>query len=142
MTKDGLFFKSISRVHPRFRTPVNAILIQSAWAVGLLLLWVTLEDLITYVVFSDWIFFGLTAVAIFIFRHRRKDMPRPYRTLGYPVVPLVFIIFTFLFVIVTLIEKPMHALAGLMLILIALPIYYYFKKANAKELDSAHLDSG
>jgi len=69
-------------------------------------------------------------------------MPRPYRTLGYPVVPLVFIIFTFLFVIVTLIEKPMHVLAGLMLILIALPIYYYFKKANTKELDSAHFDSG
>jgi APA family basic amino acid/polyamine antiporter len=72
-----------------------------------LLLWGTFENLIIYVVFSDWIFFGLTAMAIFIFRYRRKDMPRPYRTLGYPVVPLVFIIFTFLFVIVTLIEKPM-----------------------------------
>jgi len=127
MAKDGLFFKKLAWVHPRFRTPVNAILVQSAWAVVLLLFWGTFEDLITYVVFTDWVFFGLTAVGIFIFRHKYPDLPRPYRTLGYPVVPLIFISITFLFVINSLIEKPLHALAGLTLMLMALPVYHYFK---------------
>ncbi len=127
MARDGLFFKKLAWIHPRFRTPVNAILVQSAWAVVLLLFWGTFEDLITYVVFTDWIFFGLTAVGIFIFRRKYPDLPRPYKTLGYPVVPLIFITITILFVVNALIEKPVHAWAGLVLILIALPIYFYFK---------------
>ncbi len=127
MSRDGLFFKKLAYVHPRFRTPIYAILVQSVWAVILLLFWGTFEDLITYVVFTDWIFFGLTAVGIFILRRTRKDMPRPYKTLGYPIVPLIFITITFGFVINALIEKPVHAWAGLILMVIALPIYFYFK---------------
>lgn len=128
MSRDGLFFKKLAYVHPRFRTPVYAILAQSLWAVLLLLFWGTFEDLITYVVFTDWIFFCLTAVGIFIFRRTHKDTPRPYRTLGYPIVPLIFILITFGFVIITLIEKPVHAWAGLILMVVALPIYFTFKR--------------
>jgi len=130
MAKDGLFFKQLAYIHPRFRTPVNAILVQSAWAVVLLLFWGTFEDLITYVVFTDWVFFGLTAVGIFIFRRTRKDLPRPYRTIGYPVVPLIFITITFLFVANALIAKPLHAWAGLILMAASLPIYFYFKRRS------------
>jgi len=130
MARDGLFFKKLAYVHPRFRTPIYAILVQSVWAVILLLFWGTFEDLITYVVFTDWIFFGLTAVGIFIFRRTRKDMPRPYKTLGYPVVPLIFIIITFGFVINALIAKPVHAWAGLILMVVALPIYFTFKRRS------------
>lgn len=130
MARDGLFFKKLAYVHPRFKTPVYAILIQSSWAVVLLLFWGTFEDLITYVVFTDWVFFGLTAVSIFIFRRRLPDQPRPYKTHGYPVIPLIFITITFLFVINSLIEKPTHAWAGLIFLLIALPIFYYFKKCR------------
>ena len=128
MAKDGLFFKKLAYVHPRFRTPVNAILVQSAWAVVLLLFWGTFEDLITYVVFTDWVFFGLTAMGIFIFRRTRKDLPRPYRTIGYPVTPLIFVAITFLFVVNALIAKPLHAWAGLILIVVALPIYAGFRR--------------
>jgi APA family basic amino acid/polyamine antiporter len=128
MSRDGLFFKKLAWVHPRFQTPVNAILVQSAWAVVLLLFWGTFEDLITYVVFTDWVFFGLTAVGIFIFRWKLKDHPRPYKTLGYPVVPLIFISITFLFVLNSLIEKPLHAWAGLVLMILALPVFFTFKK--------------
>jgi len=117
-------------VHPRFHTPVYAILVQSAWAVVLLLFWGTFEDLITYVVFTDWIFFCLTAVAIFVFRRRLKDRPRAYKTLGYPIVPLIFISITFLFVVNALIAKPVHAWAGLVFLLLAMPVYYYFKKVR------------
>jgi APA family basic amino acid/polyamine antiporter len=132
MSRDGLFFKKLAWVHPRFRTPVYAILVQSAWAVVLLLFWGTFEDLITYVVFTDWIFFGLTAVGIFIFRRKLKDHPRPYKTLGYPVVPLIFISITFLFVLNSLIEKPLHAWAGLILMALALPVFFTFKKRRDK----------
>ena len=128
MSRDGLFFKKLAYVHPRFRTPVYAVLAQSLWAVMLLLFWGTFEDLITYVVFTDWIFFCLTAVGIFIFRRTHKGTPRPYRTLGYPIVPLTFILITFGFVIITLIEKPVHAWAGLILMVVALPIYFTFKR--------------
>ena len=132
MAKDGLFFKKLAWVHPKFRTPVNAILVQSAWAVVLLLFWGTFEDLITYVVFTDWVFFGLTAVGIFIFRRKYPNLPRPYKTLGYPAVPLIFISITFLFVINSLVEKPLHAFAGVVLMIIALPIYFYFKTKQDK----------
>ena len=128
MSRDGLFFKKLAWVHPRFRTPVYAILVQSVWAMILLLFWGTFEDLITYVVFTDWVFFGLTAVSIFVFRVQRKDLQRPYKTLGYPVVPLIFISITFLFVINTLLTKPVHAYAGLIFLLIALPVFYFFRK--------------
>jgi APA family basic amino acid/polyamine antiporter len=128
MSRDGLFFKKLAYVHPRFRTPVYAILVQSAWAVILLLFWGTFEDLITYVVFTDWIFFGLTAVGIFIFRRTRKDLDRPYRTIGYPLVPLIFVIITFGFVVNALIAKPLHAWAGLILMAVSLPIYLTFKR--------------
>jgi len=130
MAKDGLFFKKLAYVHPRFRTPVNAILVQSAWAVVLLLLWGTFEDLITYVVFTDWVFFGLTAAGIFVFRRTRKGAPRPYKTLGYPVTPLLFVGITFLFVANALIAKPVHAWAGLLLIAAALPLYFFFKSRS------------
>lgn len=128
MSQDGLFFKKLALVHPRFRTPINAILVQSFWAVVLLLFWGTFEDLITYVVFMDWIFFGLTATGIFIFRRKLRDHPRPYRTLGYPVVPLIFISITFLFVLNSLISKPLHAWAGLILMALAFPVFSTFKK--------------
>ena len=128
MSKDGLFFKKLAWVHPKFRTPIYAILAQSAWAVVLLLFWGTFEDLITYVVFTDWIFFGLAAAGVLVLRHKRKDLPRPYKTFGYPVVPLIFITITFLFVLNALIVKPLHAGAGLILIFVSLPIYYYFKR--------------
>ena len=131
MSKDGLFFKKLSWVHPRFHTPVYAILVQSAWAVVLLLFWGTFEDLITYVVFTDWIFFGLTAAGIFVLRRKRKDVARPYKTLGYPFVPLIFVTITFLFVLNSLIEKPLHAWAGLILMFAALPIYFYFKRHSS-----------
>ncbi|MBN1271088.1 MAG: amino acid permease [Candidatus Aminicenantes bacterium] len=131
MAQDGLFFPTLARVHPRFRTPVYAILVQSIWAVFLLLFWGTFEDLITYVVFTDWIFFGLTAASIFIFRRRLKNKPRPYKTPGYPFVPFIFISITFLFVANALIEKPKHAWAGLILMVAALPFYVFFKRKKS-----------
>ena len=133
MADDGLFFKKLAWVHPRFRTPVNAILIQSTWAIILLLFWGTFEDVITYVVFIDWIFFALTASVIFILRYKRKDALRTYRTFGYPFTPALFIIITGFFVVNTLIEKPKQAWAGLIFMAIGLVSFLYFKRKQQEK---------
>jgi APA family basic amino acid/polyamine antiporter len=130
MAEDGLFFKQIAHVHPRYQTPVNAVLIQSAWAIVLLLIWGTFEEVITYVTFTDWIFFTMTAFTVFLFRIRNKDINRPVKTFGYPVTPLIFIIISFLFVLNTLIEKPAQAGAGLVLLVLGLGVYLFFKRKN------------
>ena len=128
MAGDRVFFKGLARVHPRFRTPVNAILLQSGWAIFLLFLWGTFEDVITYVVFTDWIFFCLVAVSVFVFRIKMKDEPRPYKAWGYPVTPMLFIVCTILFVANTLVEKPLQAWAGLILVAVGIIIFFCFKK--------------
>lgn len=128
MAKDGIFFPQIAKVHPRYRTPYNAIIIQSTWAVLLVLFWGTFENLISYVVFTDWIFFGLTAASVFIFRKKRPGAKRDYKTLGYPVTPLIFIGVAAWFVINTLIEKPEQAIAGLIMLALGLPVYYYWSR--------------
>jgi APA family basic amino acid/polyamine antiporter len=130
MAEDGLFFSKIAEVHPRFRTPVNAVLIQSCWAIVLLLFWGTFENVITYVTFTDWIFFMLTACVVVLFRFKKKDTHRPVRTIGYPLTPLIFIVTTFLFVLNTLIERPVQAGAGLALLSIGLFVYFFFKRSK------------
>jgi APA family basic amino acid/polyamine antiporter len=128
MAGDRVFFKGLAKVHTRFRTPVNAILLQSAWAIFLLFLWGTFEDVITYVVFTDWIFFCLVAVSVFVFRIKMRDEPRPYKTWGYPVTPMLFIVCTILFVANTLVEKPLQAWAGLILVAVGIIIFFCYKK--------------
>ncbi len=115
MAADGLFFKSISKVHPVFKTPVNAIIIQSAWSIVLLLFWGTLENLITYIVSIESIFYALTAAGIFILRKKFRNIKRPYKTTGYPVTPLIFIgIYTW-FIVNIAIHKPFHMAVGLVI---------------------------
>ena len=132
MADDGIFFKKLAWVHPRFRTPVNAIITQSAWAIILLLFWGTFEDVITYVVFIDWMFFALTAFSVYLFRATRKDIARPYKTLGYPITPAVFIVISAFFVVNTLIEKPKHAWAGLIFMAIGVIFFIYFKRRKLR----------
>jgi len=130
MAEDGLFFRSIAKVHPVFKTPVNAIIVQSVWSVVLLLFWGTLENLITYTVSVEWVFFTLAAIGIFIFRKKLKNTERPYKTFGYPVTPLIFIVINTWFVINIMINKPLHMLIGFAFLLLGIPLFLYFKKKN------------
>lgn len=130
MAEDGLFFRSIAKIHPVFRTPVNAIIVQSVWSVVLLLFWGTLENLITYTVSVEWIFFTLAAIGIFIFRKKLKNTERPYKTFGYPATPLIFIVINTWFVINIMINKPLHMLIGCCFLILGIPLYLYFKKRN------------
>lgn len=133
MARDKIFFKKLSEVHPRFHTPIYAMGIQAIWAIILLLFWGAFHDLITYVTFIDLAFMGLAGTAIFIFRRTKPDAERPYRTLGYPFIPLIFISITTAFVISTLIQQPKQAVAALILLGIGIPVYFIFKKKELKE---------
>jgi APA family basic amino acid/polyamine antiporter len=132
LSDDKLFFPAFSRVHPKFKTPSNAILLQCAWAIVLLLFWGTFADIITYLVFMDGIFMLLTGIGIMRLRRVRKDADRPYKTWGYPVTPIVFILLSVFFVGVTLIEKPVQAFAALGCLVVGLPFYAYFRRLKAK----------
>jgi len=128
MANDGLFFRSIARVHPRFRTPVNAIIVQSVWSVLLLLFWGTLENLITYTVSVEWIFYTLAAAGIFIFRKKYRNVERAYKTTGYPVTPLIFILINIWFLFNIMINKPLHMAVGAGFLLLGIPFYLFFKR--------------
>ena len=127
MANDGIFFKQLARIHPTYKTPVNAIVSQSVWAIVLVLFWGTFSDLIVYVLFTDWIFLTLAAISIFIFRFKKQE-ESSYKTIGYPLTPIVFIVLSLFLVINTLIEKPEQAGAGLLFLAIALPVYIFFKR--------------
>lgn len=128
MANDGVFFRKVAEVHPRFRTPMFAIILQSVWAILLLFFWGTYEKLISYVVFTDWIFFALAALSVFVLRKRLPSAERPYRTLGYPFTPILFISLSTLFVMYTMIEKPAESFAGLAFLALGVPVYYFWKR--------------
>ena len=130
MASDGLFFKSIAKVHSKFKTPYYAIILQSVWAILLLLFWGTVENLITYTVSVEWIFFALAAAGIFIFRKKMKDVGRPYKTIGYPVTPFIFIAITIWFVINITINRPLHMGIGFIFLLIGVPVFLFFRKIH------------
>ena len=128
MANDGLFFKKVAEVHPRFQTPAFAILVQSAWAVVLILFWGTFENLISYVVFTDWIFFGLAGAAVFVFRRRMPGAQRLAPVPLYPLTPAFFVAVSVWFVAMTLIGKPAQAGAGLAFLALGIPVFYYWKR--------------
>lgn len=131
MGSDRVFFSWLADIHPRFGTPAKAVLLQSVWAVVLLLFWGTFENLATYVVFMDWIFMTLAAIALFLFRRKEKTIAfAHYRVPLYPITPLIFIGISLWFLGSTLIGRPIQAVAGLILMGIGLPVYFYFKRSR------------
>lgn len=132
MAEDGVFFRSLAEVHPRFRTPVRSLWAQTAWAL-LLTLSGTYEQLYTYVVFVSVMFQAAIGASVFVLRRTRPDHPRPYRTWGYPVVPALFILACLLLVGNTLAERPVESLLGLGLLALGLPAYLWFRKRTAAE---------
>jgi APA family basic amino acid/polyamine antiporter len=127
MARDGVFLPTASRVHPKYRTPHVAIVAITVWSVVLALSG-SYEQLFTYVMFASILFSVAAGVALFVLRRRRPDVPRPYRTWGYPLVPLIFVVGSAAFVLNTLIERPVESLAGLGLLVLGLPVYWFSRK--------------
>ncbi|HVT16430.1 MAG TPA: amino acid permease [Thermoanaerobaculia bacterium] len=129
MAQDGLFFRSLARIHPRHRTPVASLWAQTAWSV-LLTLSGTYEQLYTYVVFAAVLFHAAIGSAIFVLRRRRPELPRPYRAWGYPVVPALFVLACLLLIGNTLVEKPVESLLGLGLVALGLPAFAWLRRKS------------
>jgi len=127
MAKDGLFFQGVAKVHPKFHTPGFAIVIQAVWA-AILTLSGSFEQLFTFVMFMAIIFWITAAMAVFKLRKKFPELPRPYKTWGYPVVPIIFIIASVGILLNTLIEKPVESLAGIAFTALGIPAYFYWKK--------------
>ena len=136
MASDGLFFPSLARLHPRYRTPAAALLFQCGWAI-LLTTTGTYADLLDYVVFGDWIFFGLTAATLFVFRAReRKGKEAPelrFRMPGYPATPLLFILAALYVVAGSVASNPGNALRGTALSGLGLPVYLFWEHRQNRQ---------
>ncbi len=128
MAQDGLFFRSLAEVHPRFLTPGRCLLAQGAWS-AVLALSGTFSQLYTYAIFAATLFHTATGAAVFVLRRKRPELERPYRVWGYPVVPALFILSCALLVANTLSERPLESLWGLGLVALGLPAYVAWRRA-------------
>jgi APA family basic amino acid/polyamine antiporter len=127
MARDGRFFTAMAAVNPTYHTPGVAILGLSAWG-AVLVLSGKYDDLADFVVFGSWILYGMTTAAVVVLRRSRPDMNRPYRTWGYPYVPIVFVFAALLIESVTLINKPWQSGLGIVLILSGIPFYWRWRR--------------
>jgi APA family basic amino acid/polyamine antiporter len=127
MARDELFFHQLARIHPRFRTPAFAVLAGSAWAI-LLAATGTFEQLLTYVVFTGWLFYALGAASIFVYRRNGKTREANYQVPGYPVTPLLFIIAAVALVLNTMVTQIGRAAIGLGIVILGLPAYYLWRR--------------
>ncbi len=122
MSRDQVFFQSLGVIHPRFGTPALAVIASSAWACVLALTG-TFEQLLTYVVFVGWVFYGLGAASIFWYRRNQPRRERPYRVPGYPVTPVVFVAAALAIVVNTLVAQPVQSVLGLAIVAAGTPAY-------------------
>ena len=131
MAKDGLFFRKMASVHPKFHTPHISILVVGTWSI-ILSLSGTFEQLLRYVIFGHWIFMGLAVSAVFVLRKKRPDLPRPYRALGYPVTPGLFVLAALFVTVNALIGTFWNSFAGLLIIALGIPAYIYWSRKRSR----------
>jgi APA family basic amino acid/polyamine antiporter len=125
MARDGLFFRYVAELSPHTRVPIHALLVQAVWA-SVLVLCASFDALTNYATFAVVIFTALATSSVFVFRRKMPDANRPYKTWGYPVVPLVFLIVAGWLIVNTVMTTPREALAGLGLMMLGLPFYWYW----------------
>jgi APA family basic amino acid/polyamine antiporter len=128
MARDGLFFDKIADAHPKFLTPHISIIALGVWSLVLTLLLETFQSLFTYVIFGEWIFFGLTVGAVIVLRKKRPDLPRPYKTWGYPITPIIFMLAALYISGTSLVNTFKESMFGLIIILLGVPAYLYWRK--------------
>jgi APA family basic amino acid/polyamine antiporter len=137
MAADGLFFPSLARLHPRYRTPTAAIFFQGVWGV-ILTLTGRYSDLLDYVVFGDWIFFAATASTLFYFRASERRGLEPsskgFRMPGYPAGPILFILAALYVVIGSIASNPVNALKGSALIVLGVPVFWFWESRKRRAL--------
>jgi APA family basic amino acid/polyamine antiporter len=138
MARDGLFFKRLSEVHPRFGTPAFAVISAAIWA-AVLASSGTFEQLLTYVIFIGWIFYALAAASVFVYRKRAPDANRPYRVPGYPFTPIVFIAAAMVLVVNTIATQPGRSAVGLGIVCLGIPAYAIWRRMGKQKNPEDHV---
>ncbi len=133
MSRDGLFFKSVGKLHPRFKTPAAGLLVQAAWATVLCISGSS-SQLLDYIIFAVLVFYILTIVGLFVLRFKRPDAPRPYKAFGYPVLPAVYVVLASWICVVLLRYKPQYTWPGLVLVLLGIPVYLFWSSRNKQPI--------
>jgi basic amino acid/polyamine antiporter, APA family len=132
MARDGLFFRKVAEVSPRTHTPVFSLVIQAVWA-SLLALSGTYSELLDYVIFANLLFYALTVTALFVLRRKRPDLPRPYKAVGYPILPALYVVLATLVMLDLLYVKPKYTWPGLIIVLSGLPVYLFWHSKAARK---------
>ena len=132
MSRDGLFFKSVGRLHPQFRTPAAGLMIQAAWA-AFLCLSGSYSQLLDYIIFAALLFYMLTIAGLFVLRFKRPDAVRPYKALGYPFLPGLYIVLAGWICIVLLRYKPQYTWPGMVLVLLGIPVYLFWSRRSGNQ---------
>ena len=142
MSRDGLFFKSVGKLHPRYKTPAAGLMVQAIWAT-LLCLSGSYSQLLDYIIFAVLVFYILTIVGLFVLRFKRPDAPRPYKALGYPVLPALYLVMASWICVVLLRYKPQYTWPGLVLVLLGIPVYLFWSRRTAYQNNGgSHTDGG
>ena len=131
MARDGYFFRTIAEVHPRFRTPWVAIVVQCGLAIALLLLGGSFRQFFSLAIFAEWMFYMIAGSTVFVFRRREPHAERPYRVWGYPVVPAVFVVASAEVLRRTFIANVKNSAGVCLAILAGVPIFYFFARRRA-----------
>lgn len=132
MAGEGVFFKGADEIHPTYQTPSKALVYQCIWACGLVFTG-SFDQLTDMLIFASFLFYGATTFGVFVLRRTMPDAHRPYRVWGYPVVPIIFILFCIVLIGNTLINQPRDAFFGLALIASGLPFYYFWRKRDVND---------
>ena len=136
MARDGLFFRSVGRLHPRFKTPNLSLMVQAIWA-AILCLSGSYGQLLDYTIFAVLLFYILTLVGLFVLRRTRPDAPRPYRAFGYPWLPAVYIVMALFIDVILLLYKPQYTWPGLVIVLLGIPVYFLWSRRSKADGNAA-----
>jgi APA family basic amino acid/polyamine antiporter len=132
--RDGLFFSRFGRVHPRFETPAFAIVVQALWT-SILILTGSFETLLSYTILAAWLFYSLSAAAVWVLRRRAPDAPRPYRMWGYPVTLWLFLVVSAWFLVDALVNQPKPSIGALLLTAAGIPFYFIWRRKSQAPRD-------
>jgi APA family basic amino acid/polyamine antiporter len=130
VARDGYFFSPLAKVHPRFHTPSNSIIVQAILSCLLLLLGGNFRQLFSLAIFSEWLFYMVTSSTVFVFRWRQPDAARPYKVWGYPVVPALFVAASAVLLYYTFTNNLRNSLMGTLVIIAGIPVFYLFSRRS------------
>lgn len=131
MAREGMFFSTMGALSNKTHVPIKGLIVQGIWSC-LLALSGTFDQLTDCLLFASWIFYGLVTSSVFVLRRKMPNAARPYKTFGYPLIPMVFVLVAIALIINTLFTRPVESLFGLLLIAIGLPLYFYFRAQQRK----------